>query len=89
MIKTISAIKARQNLGQIMNEVSIKSDRYIIERNGKPLVAIVPISFIEEEEAKKKDFLNLIDKARNNSNTSEEESQNDIMEAIKEVRKNK
>ncbi len=89
MLKTISAMKARKNLGQIMNEVSIRSDSYIIERNGKPLVAIVPVSFLEEQELKKKGFLNLLDKAQSNSNVTEEDIQNDIREAIKEVRKNK
>ncbi|MEQ8223909.1 MAG: type II toxin-antitoxin system prevent-host-death family antitoxin [Candidatus Eremiobacterota bacterium] len=89
MLKTISAMKARQNLGQIMNEVSIRSDSYIIERNGKPLVAIVPVSFLEEQELKKKGFLNLLDKAQSNSNVTEEDIQDDIREAIKEVRKNK
>jgi len=39
--KKISAIKARQNLGQIMNEVALKEDDYIIERAGKPLVAMI------------------------------------------------
>ena len=43
MLKKISAMKARQNLGQIMNEVSLKGDDYIIERSGKPLVAVVSI----------------------------------------------
>ncbi len=43
MRKTISALKARQNLGQVMNEVSIKGDDYIVERAGKPMVAIIPM----------------------------------------------
>jgi len=43
MYKTISALKARQNLGQVMNEVALKGDDYIIERAGKPLVAVIPI----------------------------------------------
>ena len=43
MYKTISALKARQNLGQIMNEVALKGDDYIIERAGKPLVAVIPM----------------------------------------------
>jgi hypothetical protein len=38
MYKKISALKVRQNLGQIMNEVSLTGDKYIIERAGKPLV---------------------------------------------------
>jgi prevent-host-death family protein len=41
MQKKISAMKARQNLGQIMNEVAIRGDVYIIDRAGKPLVAII------------------------------------------------
>jgi len=32
MLKRVNAIKARQNLGQIMNEVNIKENDYIIER---------------------------------------------------------
>jgi prevent-host-death family protein len=43
MSKKISALKVRQNLGQVMNEVAIRGDEYIIERAGKPLVAIIPI----------------------------------------------
>lgn len=43
MLKKINALKARQNLGQVMNEVSIKEDDYIIERAGKPLVVMIPI----------------------------------------------
>ena len=59
MLKKISAIKARQNLGQIMNEVSLKEDEYIIERAGKPLVAIIPVGKYlqmqkEREKANKK-----------------------------------
>ena len=41
MLKKLSAMKARQNLGQVMNEVSLKGNDYIIERAGKPLVAII------------------------------------------------
>lgn len=41
MLKKLSALKARQNLGQVMNEVSLKGDDYVIERAGKPLVAII------------------------------------------------
>lgn len=43
MLKRISAMKIRQNLGQVMNEVSIRGDEYVIERAGKPLVAIIPM----------------------------------------------
>jgi len=41
VLKKISAMKARQNLGQLLNEVSIRGDSFIIERAGKPLAALV------------------------------------------------
>ena len=43
MTKTISAVDARHGLGQLMNEVSLRGDHYIIERAGKPVVAVVPV----------------------------------------------
>ncbi len=41
MIKKISAMKVRQNLGQVMNEVALRGDDYVVERAGKPLAAII------------------------------------------------
>jgi len=43
MLKKISAVKARQNLGQVMNEVAIRGDDYIIERSGQPMVVMIPM----------------------------------------------
>ena len=47
MYKKISAVKARQNLGQVMNEVALRGDEYVVERAGKPLVAIIPMEKYE------------------------------------------
>ena len=43
MIKTITAMKVRQNLGTIMNEVFFTGDEFIIERAGKPMAVIVSV----------------------------------------------
>jgi len=43
-VKTISAMKARRSFGEIMNRVALRGDTYVIERAGKPLVRIVPVS---------------------------------------------
>jgi prevent-host-death family protein len=38
-----------------MNEVSLKEDEYIIERAGKPLVAIIPVEkYLQIQEESKK-----------------------------------
>ncbi|MBF0606487.1 MAG: hypothetical protein HQL61_02905 [Magnetococcales bacterium] len=44
MLKIISAVKTRQEIGQIMDDVYTASDTYIVEQEGIPLVAIVPMS---------------------------------------------
>ncbi len=68
MLKKLNAVKARQNLGQLMNEVAIKEDDYIIERAGKELVAIIPIAkyrrFEEEEQQARNNFFKMVDQMR-------------------------
>jgi prevent-host-death family protein len=61
MLKTISAIKVRQNLGQVMNEVALKDDEYIIERAGKPLVAIIPIEQYQSLKKERREFFRMVD----------------------------
>jgi prevent-host-death family protein len=46
--KTINAGKARQNFGQLLEQVYYRSDQLIIERAGKPMAAVVPLSQLEE-----------------------------------------
>jgi prevent-host-death family protein len=45
--KRINAGKARVNFGQMLNEVYYKGDRFIIERDGRPMAAVIPLSELE------------------------------------------
>jgi len=60
MQKKISAMKARQNLGQIMNEVAIRGDDYIIERAGKPLVAIIDMDKYQQLQGEREEALQAV-----------------------------
>ena len=46
--KTINALKARQNFGEMLEQVYYRGDQFIIERAGKPMAAVVPLSQLEE-----------------------------------------
>jgi len=46
-IKTINAMKARQNLGTLLEEVYYRGEHIIIERAGKPMAALIPVSQLE------------------------------------------
>ncbi len=45
--KTISAMYARKNFGQILNQAALLNEDFVIERAGKPMAAIVPIQRLE------------------------------------------
>jgi prevent-host-death family protein len=86
MLKTVSAIKARQNLGQVMNEVFLKDDEYIVERSGKPLVAIIPIEKYLNMTDGRKEFFRLYDSLQCGADSSIPVD-DDIAEALDAARR--
>lgn len=80
MLKTVSAIKVRQNLGQLMNEVSIKADEYIVERAGKPLVAIIPIEKYLNIKGNREEFFRLYSAMQQTADASDIDE--DLAEAL-------
>ena len=87
MIKKVSAMDARRQLGQIMNEVSLRLDQYIIERGGKPLVAVIPFQQFQQWEENKREFFEAVEKIRAASKGSApQEIEEEVAEAVKKVR---
>lgn len=41
MITEVTAVKLRQNLGEMLNQVQYRSDSIIINKDGKPVAALV------------------------------------------------
>lgn len=88
MEKTINALKARQNLGQILEEVYYKGDHYIVERAGKPMAAVVPIGQYMQWKERRESFFAMIDEARErNSGVAPEVIEAEVAEAVVEVRR--
>ena len=46
--KKINAMKARQNFGQMLEEVYYRGEQFVIERAGRPMAALVPLTLLEE-----------------------------------------
>ena len=88
MLKTISAIQARQNLGRLMNEVSIKGDDYIIERDGQPIVAIVSLDKFGMIQKGREEAQHLIDEIRHKMDGTDIQMLEGLIgEAIKHTRR--
>jgi len=90
MQKKISAMKARQNLGQIMNEVAIRGDDYIVERAGKPLVAIIDMDKYQQLQEDRDEALEAVRSVWSKMQGGDaEEVEGIIKEAVRATRKNR
>jgi prevent-host-death family protein len=88
MQKIVSAMKARQNLGQIMNEVSLRGDDVIIERAGKPVAVLVSMEKYQILEKDRQEASQAIGKIRAKiSGEAPEKVEGLIKEAIQANRK--
>jgi prevent-host-death family protein len=82
VLKKISAMKARQNLGQLLNEVSIRGDSYIIERAGKALAALVDMERFQQLQEDRDSALQAV---RNIWQKMQAADAREVQEAIKEA----
>jgi prevent-host-death family protein len=90
MLKKVSAIKARQNLGQLLNEVSIKGDSFIIERAGKPLAALVDLESLQKIQEDRESALAALQGIwKKMEGANDQEVSETIEKAIKAARKTK
>ena len=90
MERTVNALKARQNLGQILEGVYYRGDQYIVERAGKPMAAVIPISQYMQWKERRDRFFAMIDELREkNRDATPEEIEADVAEAVREVRQMK
>ena len=59
-LKVVTALRARQIFGTILNAVSFRNDHYIVERKGIPMAAIIPIKKLKQmDNARQRFFRNM------------------------------
>jgi prevent-host-death family protein len=87
VVKKVNALKARQQLGQLLEEVYYRGDQYIIERAGKPMAAVVPVWFIDEWQKRRERFFAMIDDVHaRNADVPPDIIEREIAEAVQHVR---
>ena len=64
MIREAAAVKVRQNLGEMLNEVRYKHDSIVIHKDGQPVAALVDIGLFERIRAMEERFTKLTDGIR-------------------------
>jgi prevent-host-death family protein len=56
MSQSVSAVEARQKLGEILNRVALRREEIIIERAGKKIARLLPIEYEAPRSRGKLDF---------------------------------
>ena len=87
VIKKVNALKARQQLGQLLEEVYYRGDQYIIERAGKPMAVVVPVWQFEQWQQRREQFFAMIEAVHaRNAEVPSEVIEQEIAEAVHAVR---
>ena len=87
MVKTVNALKARKNLGQLLEEVYYQGDKYVIERAGRPMAAVVPIWQLEEWQKLRARFFGMVAEVQQrNKGVKSEVIEGEVQAAVQAVR---
>ena len=62
VLKRIPAVRLREVLRAVLDSVHRKGEEYIVERNGKPLAAVVPVGFAVQREQARRRLLEIMDR---------------------------
>lgn len=88
MHKQITAIEARQNLGELLEEVYYKNDHFIITRRRKAMAVIIPVEEYERLLEQRKHDFSVLDEIRAKGKKPEV-VERDVAAAIERVRAKK
>ncbi len=87
MAKRISAKDARAQFSEILGRVHFGKETVIVEKQGKPMAAIIDIDLYELWQEEREARFGVLDEIRSKSRGKRpEEIENDIAKAVSEVR---
>jgi len=85
MKRTVTAVEARRNLGELLEQVYYRGDEIVIERAGKPMATLVrPDSAASSDLAWIRDWMR--ENAERNKELTEDEVERLVTEEVKAVR---
>ena len=88
MITEVSAVKFRQNLGEMLSKVEYRSDSVVIQKDGRPVGALIDMALFERIRTMNDRFYTLTDKlADGYAQVPEDEGLAEIDRVAAEVRK--
>jgi prevent-host-death family protein len=80
MTRTVAAFAARRQFGHLLHDVETRQEEVIVERNGHPVAALVPIAVYEQWQRQRDAFFDRLEATAVRANLSEEEAMNLALE---------
>jgi prevent-host-death family protein len=88
MTIVIGAREARQRFAELIGKVGYGGEVAIVERSGKPMVALIPVKVYEQLLAEREARFQVLDRIRGRlSEVPEDEIENDVSQAIAALRR--
>lgn len=85
MERTVEIAEMGQSFGQLLQGVEVKGDKLVVERNGQPIAAIVPLEIYEDWKRRQSFFSKLRD-IQDRINYTPEEADSIAQEAVQAIR---
>ena len=86
MEKAIAAFEARRTFGKILQDVLTRGDRFVVERHGEPVAAVVPIEVYEQWKQARSAFFAKVRAAAERADLSPEAAEALADQAVQAVR---
>jgi len=64
MVKKVAAMKVRDNLGQLLDEVYYRGDEVVIERAGRAMAVLVPVGRYEQYHRERQERFRILDRVK-------------------------
>lgn len=86
MEKTVPAFEARRQFGKLLQDVAGRGHRFVVERHGEPIAAVVPIEVHEQWKRARGAFFAQMREIAELASLSPEEADALAAEAVQAVR---
>jgi prevent-host-death family protein len=86
MEKTVGAFEVRRQFGRILQEVTARGDRFVVERHGQAVAVVVPIEVYEQWKRARAAFFATLRATAEQANLALEDGEKLAEEAVRGVR---
>jgi len=87
MEKTIGASEAGRSFGKILNEITARQDKFVVERHGQAVAAVVPIEIYNQWKRQREAFFAKLRETSEQTNLTPAAADLLAEEAVQAVRK--